>query len=200
MSAPAFLAPGGRVRRVGAWLAPALTDPLRLRIVERAGVDVLLLETPRGSNRGTRIDEYNRAAGVPESLILAGKAYYCGSTLAAWWRESGAETPGKYRDPSCDEWVKFAIRTGTWHPKGSYRPQVGDAVVYGKASPQGPVQLPDGRRVDAVHIGAVVRTDEGLWAMEGNTSGGLFSRDGIGMFPKEVDLSRVLGFIEPRPA
>lgn len=185
---PAWKSPHGPDRRVAAYLDPAAIGPLRYAIVVRALMDAVLCESPPGSNRGGRVDEYNTASGAPLG------SPHCASTVSAWWRESGAATPGKFKEASCDEWMKWAKAHGTFHPRSStYQPQPGDAVLYGVPG-------------DARHIGVLVRVipaakgfTRTLIACEGNTTMGGFNREGFITTPKVVDLSRVLGWVEPKP-
>lgn len=155
------------------WL-PDATPALHRRIVERAIADIGILEMPPGSNRSGVIDEYNRLAGVPVG------SYWCASAVGAWWRDAGAPfLPPGYA--SCDRWMAWARSTGRW----TGTPVPGAAVVYGQPG-------------DASHIGVVIRTDPILLSIEGNTTlGGEYSRNGVAVDLKAVNLTRLLGFVLP---
>jgi hypothetical protein len=81
---------------------------------------------------------------------------------------------------SCDSWMTWAKNNGKW----STKPKIGAAVLYGSAS-------------DAHHIGIVAGvTPAGIvTTIEGNTSGGGFSRNGCGVFQKVP--KKYLGFVLP---
>lgn len=173
-------------RSLAPWLDPATVSPLQLRIVKRALLDVGLCEQPPGSNRSGRIDEYNRSAGVPESLIESGRGYWCASAVRAWWAEAGAGVPPRAA-ASVDTWIAWAKRTGRW----SSLPIPGAAVVYGRPG-------------DGDHIGVVVRVAPLLLSVEGNTSLAVrssagYSRNGVAVDLKAVATDRVLGYVHPEP-
>lgn len=162
------------VRYLADWL-PADTPALNAAIVRRALTDVGLLEMPPGSNRSPRIDEYNRAVGSPVG------SYWCASALSAWFRESGARTPPTSA-ASCDAWLSWA----THHGYLSSRPVEGAAVLYGVPG-------------DASHCGVVVRLTPLRLSCEANTSLSRYDRNGIAVTLKEIDTSRVLGYVIPAP-
>lgn len=164
---------------------PADLDPrVRLAIV-RAALDILsVVEEPLGSNRSPVIDVYLRNAGVPESVILAGKGYWCAAAVGQWWQDAGLETPLGRAD--CDVWMRWAKKTGRW----SNIPTLGAAVLYGKPG-------------DATHIGLIARVTPLVMSVEGNTtieSG--FDRNGIAVTDKIVDPKSdpILGYCQPLPA
>jgi hypothetical protein len=165
-------APAQQRRALAAWL-PADTSPLRAGIVRRALCDVGICETPPGSNRSGRIDEYVRAVGSPLG------SYWCACAVAAWWREAGAWTP-PHSAGSCDEWLTWAKATGRYHTA----PALGAAVLYGKPG-------------DASHIGVIVRVTPLLLAVEGNTALEGFSRNGVAVDLKLVSGRAVLGYVYP---
>lgn len=176
-----------RGRNLAPWL-PASTSQLRRDLVYRAMVDIGLCETPPGSNRSGRIDEYLRASGLAESEILAGRGYWCAAALGAWTREVDAWTAA--RCYSCDEWLFQARRKGLVRPSDE-EPQPGDIVLYGAGD-------------DAVHCGVVIRTviyphQRLILSVEGNTSvgGSTVSRNGIAVAMKSVDEKRVLCYLLP---
>ena len=160
-------------RRAAPWMngnVPALHRAVAVRALQDVGV----CEVPLGTNRGPRVDEYVSAAGSPLG------SPWCAAALAAWWRECGATTPGKYKDGSCDEWMKWAKDRGQWRS----HPQTGYAVVYGVPG-------------DANHVGQVIRTSPLLLSVEGNTSMDRHNREGLIVAAKQIDTKRVLGYIEP---
>jgi hypothetical protein len=158
------------VRTLCPW-APASTPPIALAVAKRALLDIGICETPPGSNRSGRIDEYVEAVGSP----LA--SFWCAAAVAAWFREAGAMTPPSSAG-SCDVWMGWAKLHALWQPT----PAIGSAVVYGRAG-------------DASHIGVVVRVDPLLLAVEGNTALEAYSRNGVAVDLKQVNPARVLGYV-----
>lgn len=164
---------------------PRETDEKVRRAIARAALDLLaVVEDPPGSNRGPAIDEYLRNAHVPESVIQAGKGYWCAAAVGQWWEDAGLETP-KGR-ASCDNWMTWAKGTGRW----SSIPVLAAAVLYGVPG-------------DARHIGLIARTYPLVLSVEGNTtveSG--YSRNGIAVSDKVVDpkTDPILGYCHPYPA
>jgi hypothetical protein len=164
-------------RSLAPWL-PADTLSGTRAVIERALKDIGLLETPLGSNRSGRIDEYNRAAGVAEG------SYWCASACGAWWRECGFEVPRGYA--SCDAWLTWAKVTQRWRRM----PELGAAVLYGVPG-------------DARHIGLIVRLTPAVLSVEGNTTveGSAFERNGTAVAMKLVtDRDPVLGYVSLYPA
>lgn len=164
---------------------PATLELAPRRAIVRAILDLgAVVEEPPGSNRGEVIDAYLRSAGVPESVILAGKGYWCAAAVGQWWEDAGLLTPKGRAD--CDRWMAWGKQTGRW----SNIPTLGAAVLYGKPG-------------DASHIGIVVRVDPLVLSVEGNTtieSG--FDRNGIAVALKVVDSKQdpLLGYVQPFPA
>lgn len=163
-------------RRLAPWLDPDAVGVLRLAIVQRALLDVGLCETPPGSNRGIRIDEYVQAVKSPLG------SPWCAAAVAAWLREAGAKVPLAAAG-SCDIWMAWAHTNKTWRGL-DYRPEPGDVVVYGA-------------RADANHIGVVVRTTPRVLSVEGNTSLDRYEREGWIVTARLVQPGRVLGYIVP---
>jgi hypothetical protein len=161
-------------RSLCAW-APASLPPVNLAIAKRALLDIGICEMPPGSNRSGRIDEYVAAVNSPFG------SYWCAAAVAAWSRESGAETPPTLGG-SCDAWARWARDTGRW----TANPEIGRAVVYGVPG-------------DASHIGVVVRVSPLLLSVEGNTTLEGFGRNGVAVDLKLVNRPRVLGYIDPVP-
>lgn len=142
-------------------------------VVHRAFQDIGLLEDPIGSNRGFQVEEYLRRAKVPEKVITAGKGYWCAAALGCWFIDAGARVPSNFA--SCDAWLPFI---------DSQTPSIGSAVLFGK---QG----------DAVHIELVARVSPMVFTIGGNTSINGQSRNGIGVFMREMTRQDVLGYVSP---
>ena len=157
------------------WLPADLPD-LNRKIAVRALTDVGVCEVPPGSNRSGVIDAYNAMVQVPEG------SYWCASAVSAWWRDAGADVPGKLGSASCDVWMEWGKKSGRW----SATPVIGAAVLYGVPT-------------DASHIGVVVRLDPSLFSVEGNTTLDGYSRNGELVTLKAVNAKRLLGFIHPTP-
>jgi hypothetical protein len=160
------------VRIPCAWL-PATTPALSAAIARRAHADIGLYEL--STNSSPRIDEYLRAVGSPL------KSAWCAASAAAWFRESGAETPPKDAG-SCDAWMAWAKETRRW----SSAPVVGAAVLYGSVT-------------DALHMGVVIRTAPVLLSVEGNTAIDKYSREGKVVDLKKIETWRVVGYVHPVP-
>lgn len=153
----------------------AVTDPLRRRILERALLDVGVMEFPPNSNRGERIDRWLRRAHVPEELITSGRGWYCGCVAGAWWIDAGAKVPRDYGN--CDAWLPFI------QPNG-YSPRPGDMVLYGQ-------------RTNAKHIGLVVVTVPFV-TIEGNRALDGKSNNGVGVLMAPSFRNDVIGFVAPQ--
>lgn len=156
------------------WLDESNSTALGRAIARRAHVDIGILETT-GYNRGTRIDEYNEAAGSPLG------SSYCATSVSAWYRESGADTPGKYKEGSCDEWLRWAKREGLWHRT----PIIGAAALYGAGD-------------DARHIDVVVRIQPKILIVGANTSWSGYAADANAFTMKPQPINNLLGFVHPR--
>jgi hypothetical protein len=169
--------------RSARWLDSSTLPDISLRraLVERAMADILIEETA-GPNRSPYIDEILRDADAKPGDP------WCAAALNRWCRDAGVARPPRYQ-ASCDVWMAWAKKNGSWNDKKGYNPMPGDIVVYGKPA-------------DAQHIGVVGRiTSRGPRAIEGNTSyGGDGEREGIACDAKPVKLSWVLGYITPKPA
>lgn len=166
------------------------------KIVAIAKRDIGILETgtPPGLNYGGfpggvqerkpgRIDEMFSNVGLDNQAKVrsTGSGYYwCAAAVATWWQEAGLETPSG--GASCDNWMKWGKQKGYW----STKPKIGAAILYGTS-------------YDANHIGVVsgILADGTIISIEGNTSGGGFSRNGVGAFQKAANMKRVVGFVNP---
>lgn len=163
-------------RELAPWL-PAATPALNRAIVQRALLDIGICEMPPGSNRSGRIDEYVRAVGSPLG------SFWCAAAVAAWWREAGAETPPRDAG-SCDAWWAWGLKTF----RVAGEPAPGAAVLFGVPG-------------DAQHIGVIVRTSPLLLSVDGNTSLGGYSRNGVAVDLKLIERTngRVLAYVHPLP-
>lgn len=158
------------------WLTINNSTPLGRAIVMRALRDVGLMETPPGSNRGTSIDLWLRAAGVPESLIESGRGYWCAAWAGAVFRDCKCKVPVGYA--SCDAWIEH--RTST--------PVVGSAILYGLNKATG---------IDAHHIGIVVRVQPMIVTIEGNRAWAGTSNNGVCVDIDPPMRKDILGYIHP---
>jgi hypothetical protein len=158
------------------WLPDDLSQ-LQKAIVYRAFADAGICEMPPSSNRGGRIDEYNRRAGAPLG------SYWCASWATAVWEDCGAALPKADR-ASTNALMQWAKKEGLWHST----PVVGAMVIYGANG-------------HAEHVGIIIRTDPMERSLEGNAgvAGGV-TRNGEGVEMKVVAKSRVLGYVYPRAA
>lgn len=163
-------------------------------VVNIAKLDLGILEagSPPGLNYGGfrdgsiqkrpgRIDEMFTNVGLDnqEKVQRTGSGYYwCAAAVATWWKEAGLPIPNG--GASCDNWLNWARDNGYF----SQQPKIGAAVLYGSLS-------------DAHHIGIVssVLPNGKIITIEGNTSGGGFNRNGVGVFTKSP--KNYIGFVIP---
>lgn len=160
------------------WLGAGV-DPLRVRILERARLDVGVLE--EGENRGPRIDRYLRRCFVPEPIILAGRGWWCAAGVGAWFVDAGAKVPQDYG--SCDAWLPFMV-PATFDTLATVgRP--GDAVLFGVPG-------------DAKHIEVLFRTAPRVLTIGGNKSfGAAVSNNGDAVDVHALTRRDVLGVVRP---
>lgn len=147
-----------------------------LRIVQYALRDLGVTENPLPpgipENSGTRVLQMLRGTGIN------GPAYWCAAAVSAWYKAAGAKSPNS---ASCDVWMAWGKRNGLF----STKPAIGAAVLYGSSA-------------DAHHIGIVEAINgDRVTTIEGNTSGGGFSRNGVGVFRKSARIARAVGFVLP---
>jgi hypothetical protein len=142
--------------------------------VKAAIKDIGKMEVPPKSNYGGRVTEMLKNTGIN------GPAYWCAAAVTTWWKDAGMSTPPG--SASCDNWVTWAKKNNRW----SSTPVIGAAALYFKGT-------------DAHHIGLVAAiTDNGrIVTIEGNTTGGGFNRDGVGVFKKQPRLTAIGGFVLP---
>lgn len=175
-----------RGRNLAEWL-PATTDPLRRGIIEEAMMDDGIIESPLGSNRSGRIDQYCAACGSPLG------SYWCAAAVFSWVRNAGGAVPPS-AGGACVRWLIWGEQQGLRRASNE-DPEPGDLVLYGT-----------GR--DPFHIGVVIRvhTESSgkrlLLSKEGNTSIGGQSviRNGIAVVTKAIDEKAVLCYLKPKSA
>jgi hypothetical protein len=146
------------------------------RIVAYANMDVGKLENPLPPGKPENWGPY-------VSSVLAGvghkaPAFWCAAAVSSWFKSAGAKSPNS---AGCDQWVSWAKKNGLW----STTPAIGAAILYGTPA-------------DAHHIGIVESVDGNIVkTIEGNTSGGGFSRNGVGVFKKKTTTAKALGYVLP---
>lgn len=156
--------------RAAGWLDDNNSTPLQRAIVERALLDDGINEDPIGSNRGIRIDQYLRRAGVPEPLIQTGKGWWCAAWVGAVFRDCECLLPRDYA--SCDAWLPFIEPT----------PVIGAAILYGV-------------RGNAHHIGIVARLQPIVLTIEGNRGYAGTTNDGQAVDLGPTRRTDILGYI-----
>lgn len=141
-------------------------------------------EDPVGSNRGPEIDAWADEFGSPRG------SFWCALSVGKARKVGGLWIPS-HDVGSCDEWYLQAEQQGLL----SQTPYHGAAVLYtnGKTITEGRYK---GRK-DAVHIGLVLRLRPVAMSIEGNTTIGKYDRNGFVQALKEIDASRVLGYVAP---
>jgi len=161
------------------------TDPnpeellnIGLKIVKFANMDIGVTESPlppnKPANSGVRVLEMLKIAGVN------GPALWCAAAVTTWYKAAGAKYP-KTSSASCDAWKTWGKKNNLF----STTPVVGAAILYGTSS-------------DANHIGIVEKIENGIiTTIEGNTTGGGFSRNGVGVFRKTANKKRIVGYVLP---
>ena len=146
------------------------------RIVAYANMDVGKLENPLPPGKPE-----NWGAYVSSILLGVGHkapAFWCAAAVSSWFKKAGAKSPNS---AGCDQWMNWAKKNGLW----STTPAIGAAILYGSPS-------------DAHHIGIVESIDGNvIRTIEGNTSGGGFSRNGVGVFKKKTTKAKALGYVLP---
>lgn len=161
------------------------STPLVCRsIITHAQSEIPILENPVGSNRSPEIDAMCREFGVP----LA--SYWCALWTAHIWKLAGAEIPPvsnsrAWHPAIAETWRQWAFETSRFAAK----PALGYAVLYG-ANGNAPAE----------HIGCcVVSTAPIVMDLEGNTSLDGFTRNGELTGLKQVNASRLIGYVSPLP-
>jgi hypothetical protein len=145
-------------------------------------------EDPVGSNRSPEIDAWATEFGSPLG------SYWCALFVGKARKQAGLWIPSRAVG-SCDEWYLQAEQLGLL----SKTPYHGAAVLYTNGK-----SITEGRyhgRLDAVHIGLVLRIRPVAQSIEGNTTLGKYDRNGYTLTHKEIEAKRVLGYVAPeRPA
>ena len=154
---------------------PADMD-IGLKIVQYALKDLNVTENPlppgKPENSGPRVLQMLKGVG------FNGPAYWCAAAVSSWYKSAGAKSPNS---ASCDVWMSWAKKNGLF----SSKPAIGAAILYGSSA-------------DAHHIGIVEAiSGDRVTTIEGNTSGGGFSRNGVGVFRKSARITRAVGFVLP---
>lgn len=167
--------------------------PVGIKAVAAAKRDIGILEfgSPPGKNYGGfpggvqkpaagRIDAMMTNAGLNNQAKVKSSGegwYWCAGAVSTWWKEAGIKLPPG--SASCQSWVVWAKKNGYW----SKTPKVGAAILYGTEA-------------HAHHIGLVSGVVNGkVITIEGNTSGGGFNRNGVGVFQKTP--KKYIGFVLP---
>lgn len=181
-------------------------------IIQYALEDIAILET--GTNAGAPKNYGGKRAnalgpagelppnlsGVIEEMFKIGKTtldnlkrfqsvgdgyWWCAAATSSWWVKAGFPVPPG--SAGCGSWTTWGKKNGWWlGPEET--PAAGAAILYyGKERPLGE------------HIGIVEFIDETgrIHTIEGNASGGGFTRNGVGVFRKIANPSRILGFVNP---
>lgn len=178
-TAPGSLAEvAARPHGLPSWVTPT-TDPLAAAIVASAMRFVGECEDPPGSNRSALIDQWNTNRGAKLG------SFWCASFASEMWAINGAETAGKWHDPSCDELMQWCVKTCRF----SKAPALGAFIFYGVPG-------------DAKHVGIVVRMAPYVVTVEGNAAwGGAFTSNGETVIARRPDpkSAAILGYGHVRP-
>lgn len=164
---------------------PPDTPALNIAIVEKAHDDIGegedIGKNGQGTNRSTYVDHTNSRFGSPLG------SYWCANAVGSWWEDAGANIPPEDVG-AADRWRRWAFETHRFRE----RPYAGYAVLYGDAN-------------HAHHIGVVARVvpdptathGQRVMTIEGNTSLGVYNRDGWVVAEKIMDPSHLIGFVAP---
>lgn len=157
--------------------APNVTETdIGKRIVAFATADIGKVESPLPPGKPENWGPY--VSFVLSKVGHNKPAFWCAAAVSHWWRQAGAKSPNS---AGCDQWMSWAKKNGLW----STTPAIGAAILYGSPS-------------DAHHIGIVESVDGNIVrTIEGNTSGGGFSRNGVGVFKKKTTRAKALGYVLP---
>ena len=143
--------------------------------VKAAIKDIGQMENPVKSNFGGRVTE------MLKNTNISGPAFWCAAAVTTWWKAAGMSVPPG--SASCQNWMNWAKQNNRW----SATPVIGAAAIYTTKGGH------------AHHIGLVAEvTNNGrIVTIEGNTTGGGFNRDGVGVFKKNPKLTSIAGFVLP---
>jgi hypothetical protein len=147
------------------------------RIVAYARLDIGKLEDPLPP--GTPANSGGYVLGLLKKVGINGPAFWCAAFVSKPFRLAGAKSPNS---AGCKVWSSWGRKNKLF----SKEPRVGAAVLYGGLNTEH-------------HIGIVssIIDKNTITTIEGNTSGGGFSRNGVGVFEKKVKVSRCSGFVWP---
>ncbi len=162
-----------------------VADPLLTRVLEVAASQVGVMEEPPGSNRGARVDEYLRAAGLNPT---AGSFAWCAAFV--YWCAQQAAAALRRPNPL----IRTAGVLEHWNEAEKQRiPR-----VLSEQANANPTLVKPGQIFTLStggghgHMGLIAQVNGGkLTTIEGNTNDG-GSREGVGVFRRE---SRRIGQI-----
>lgn len=106
--------PAAAFPTLAGWLTDANSTALERSLVERAFLDIGIVETPLGSNRSGRIDAMTKRAGLTPPV------WWCAVWLGTVFLDCKCLVPADY--PATNAWVKWL------KPK----PRAGWGVIYGR--------------------------------------------------------------------
>lgn len=176
------------------WLVPGFNcTQLAMDVLLRADCDNGILEVPNGSNRGTRLDDMVRRAGLPVSKDPRKEGpYWCAVWCGIVAADVGLKVPKNF--PGTDYWLPY-VKPG----RDKAKPEPGDFIIYGLKK-SGPVV----GWGDAHHIGIVARVPEPekgqmlLLTIEGNRSyAGTTSNNGVAVDMGASVRKDILGYVSP---
>lgn len=158
---------------------------LNVKIVEHAHDDIGEgedIKNGAGTNRSAYVDRINTRFGSPLG------SYWCANDVGGWWTDAGAEIPPTDVG-AAQSWLAWAKKTGRFRTT----PYPGYAILYGTPS-------------HADHITVVARivpdatvTWGRVLEIGGNTSLGIYNRDGWTVAEKILDRAHLVGFVAPDP-
>lgn len=160
--------------------------PLNVKIVECAhddigeGEDIL---NGQGTNRSEYVDHVNSRFGSPLG------SYWCANDVGGWWEDAGADIPPD-NVGSAETWHLWAKKTGRFRTA----PYPGYAILYGT-----PAHVDHITIVARLVPDATVRWGVRVLEIGGNTSLGVYNRDGWTVAEKILDASHLVGFVSPNP-
>lgn len=125
-------------------------------------------ESPLNSNRGPRVDIWNREFGSPDG------SYWCGNFAGYGAKFNGIQHP--LIPGAVKNWEPWARQRGLWVTL----PELGAFVIYKHS-----------------HIGIIIRVVDKVLSVEGNTSDGGFDRNGNMVDCKGIDPKLIKGYVKP---
>jgi hypothetical protein len=184
----------------GAGTAPgAVTEApnaLARRTVEVAVAEIGVREEPLGSNRGPRVDQYLDSVGIPPGQGTANQRFWCMAfvyfCVSSASHALGIATPLARTAGVMDQWERCRNRPGVRRITRAEalaepaRVQPGQVLILDHGHGQG-------------HTGIIVAVDlPHLSVVEGNASGSVDNRNGVGVFRTEfrkIDDKQVAGLL-----